>query len=181
MAILPIRLYPDPVLREPAQPVAEIDDDLRKLVADMGETMRAAPGVGLAAPQVGVQRRVFVYVAAEEDDIVALVNPSIVERSDEAVTEDEGCLSIPGLSYPVERSQRIVVEATAMNGEQVRLEVEDMEARIMQHEIDHLDGVLFLERIDPDLRREALGILRERAPSQPAVWVPAAPSEPSRL
>ena len=181
MAILPIRLYPDPVLREAAEPVAAIDDDLRKLVADMGETMRAAPGVGLAAPQVGVQRRVFVYAAGEEDEIVALVNPAIVERGAEIVIEDEGCLSIPGLAYPVERAQRIVVEATTMDGERVRLDVEDMEARIMQHEIDHLDGVLFLERIDPELRKEALGILRERAPSQPAVWVPAAPSEPSRL
>ncbi len=163
MAILPIRLYPDPVLREPAQPVGEIDDALKKLVTDMGETMRAAPGVGLAAPQVGVQRRVFVYAQSEEDEIVALINPHIVERSDETLTVEEGCLSIPGLGYPVDRAQRVVVEATDIDGNAVRLDVQDMEARIMQHEIDHLDGVLFLERIDPELRKEALGILRPRA------------------
>jgi peptide deformylase len=180
MAILPIRIYPDPVLREPAQLVPIVDDAVRKLVVDMGETMRAAPGVGLAAPQVGVQRRVLVYSASESDDITGLINPEILERSDETVTDDEGCLSIPGLAYPVPRAQRVRVRALDVNGNLIEIDAIDMEARILQHEIDHLDGVLFLERIDPALKREALGILRERGP-QPSSWTPTAPSEPSRL
>lgn len=178
MAILAIRIYPDPVLREPARPVGAVDDDVRKLIADMGETMRAAPGVGLAAPQVGVQRRVLVYAMSEEDDVIGLVDPEIVERGDETITEDEGCLSIPGLAYPTPRAQRVLVRALDADGNPVVIDAVDMEARILQHEIDHLDGVLFIERIDPELRREALGIIRERGEG-PTSWTPAA--APSRL
>ena len=178
MAILPIRIYPDPVLREPAQPVGVVDDAVRKLIADMGETMRAAPGVGLAAPQVGVQRRVLVYSVSEEDPVIGLIDAEIVERSGDTVTEDEGCLSIPGLAYPVPRAQRVVVRALDADGNRVEIDAIDMEARILQHEIDHLDGILFLERIDPELRREALGIIRERGEG-PTSWTPS-PS-PSRL
>ena len=161
MAILPIRLFPDPVLREPAAAVATVDDSVRKLIADMAETMKAAPGVGLAAPQVGVQRRVLVYCTGPEEPLHALVNAEIVERSG-SVVADEGCLSIPELTYPVERAERITVRGLDGEGESVTYEVEDFEARVVQHEVDHLDGVLFLDRIDPDLRREALRILRER-------------------
>jgi peptide deformylase len=175
MAILPIRIYPDPVLREAAQSVGVVDDSVRKLIADMGETMRAAPGVGLAAPQVGVPRRVLVYSMTEEDGIIGLVDAEIIERSDETVTEDEGCLSIPGLTYPVPRAQRVVVRALDAQGNAVQVDAVDMEARILQHEIDHLDGILFLERIDPELRREALGVIRERGEG-PTTWTPAAPS-----
>jgi peptide deformylase len=175
MAILPIRIYPDPVLREAAQPVGVVDDAVRKLIADMGETMRAAPGVGLAAPQVGVPRRVLVYSISEEDGIIGLIDAEIVERSDETLTEDEGCLSIPGLAYPTPRAQRVVVRALDAQGNQVQIDAVDMEARILQHEIDHLDGILFLERIDPELRREALGVIRERGEG-PTSWTPAAPS-----
>src|SRR5688572_32678332 len=116
MAILSIRRFPDPVLREATAPVAHVDDDIRKLITDMGETMRAAPGIGLAAPQVGVQRRVLVYSLSEEEEITALINPEIVEREGE-ITDDEGCMSIPGLSSPVTRSQRLRVRALDRNGE----------------------------------------------------------------
>ena len=161
MAILPIRLFPDPVLREPAAAVVTVDDSVRKLIADMAETMKAAPGVGLAAPQVGVQRRVLVYCTGPEEPLRALVNPEIVERSG-SILADEGCLSIPELTYPVDRAERITVRGLDGEGESVTHEVEDFEARVVQHEVDHLDGVLFLDRIDPELRREALRILRER-------------------
>ncbi len=161
MAILPIRLYPDPVLREPASAVVEIDDALKKLVADLGETMRAAPGIGLAAPQVGVQRRVFVYSLSEEEDIVALINPEIIERSGEEI-DSEGCLSIPGISYDVARAQRVVLRALNIDGETIEIEAVDLVARVLQHEVDHLDGVLFIDRIDPELRREALKLMREK-------------------
>lgn len=161
MAILPIRMFPDPVLREPAAAVVTMDDSVRKLIADMAETMKAAPGVGLAAPQVGVQRRVLVYCIGLEEPLRALVNAEIVERSGSVVAE-EGCLSIPELAYPVDRAERITVRGLDGEGELVTYEVEDFEARVVQHEVDHLDGVLFLDRIDPELRREALRVLRER-------------------
>lgn len=175
MAILPIRLFPDPVLREPTADVADVDDSVRKLIADMGETMRAAPGVGLAAPQVGVQRRVLVYCIGPEEPLHALVNARIVERSGNVVA-DEGCLSIPELSYPVERAERVTVHALDGDGAPVTYEIEDFEARVVQHEIDHLDGILFLDRIDPDLRREAMRILRERAFDGPTSTVARARS-----
>lgn len=176
MAILPIRIYPDPVLRAPAEAVGTVDDAVRKLIADMGDTMRAAPGVGLAAPQVGVPKRVLVYAMSEDDEVVGLVDPEIVERGDEIVVEDEGCLSIPGLSYATPRARRVVVRALDAHGVAVQIDAEDLEARILQHEIDHLDGVLFIERIEPDLRREALGIIRERGEG-PTSWVPTATSQ----
>jgi peptide deformylase len=176
MAILPIRIYPDPVLREPAQTVSDVDDAVRKLVSDMAETMKDAPGVGLAAPQVGVQRRVLVYQAFEDDELRALINPEITKMDGE-VTENEGCLSIPGLAYPVARAERIVVRALNDQGEVFEHEAEDFEARVIQHEVDHLNGVLYIDRIDPDLRREAKRILRERALG----GKPVAPRVQSRL
>jgi peptide deformylase len=150
------------VLREAAAPVAGVDDSVRKLIADMTETMRDAPGVGLAAPQVGVQRRVLVYSLGTEEPVHALVNPEIVEHSGEQIG-DEGCLSIPGLTFPVARADRISVRALDGNGQPVSLEAEEFEARVIQHEIDHLDGILFLERLEPEDRREAKRIIRERA------------------
>ena len=162
MAIRPIRMYPDPVLREPATPVSVVDDSVRRLARDMTETMIAAPGVGLAAPQVGVQRRVVVYRVGEEDEIHTLVNPEIVSSSGEQ-TDDEGCLSIPGLAYPVTRAMNVTVKAIDLDGEEVSIDAVELEARVIQHEIDHLDGVLFIDRIDDELRREARRILRERA------------------
>jgi peptide deformylase len=158
-------MFPDPVLREPAAVVAEVDDSVRKLIADMVETMRAAEGAGLAAPQVGVQRRVFVYRLGDEEEgelLRALVNPEIVERSG-TIVADEGCLSVPGLYYPVQRSAEVVVRALDGDGEPVEYEGQELEARVIQHELDHLDGVLFIDRLDPEQRREALRIIRERA------------------
>jgi peptide deformylase len=162
MAIRAIRMYPDPVLREPATPVSVVDDSVRQLARDLADTMYAAPGIGLAAPQVGVQRRVFVYRVSEEDELRTLVNPEIASSSGEQ-TDDEGCLSIPGLSYPVTRALNITVTALDAEGNRVSYDAEELEARIIQHEIDHLDGVLFIDRIDDELRREARRILRERA------------------
>ena len=165
MTVLDIRTFGDPVLREPAREVTKITDVQRRLIADMIETMRDAPGVGLAGPQVGVVERVFVWEVGERHG--AVINPVIVERSDEKVVEEEGCLSLPGLLYPVERSFSVVVEGLDENGEPVRLEANDPEdpllARVCQHEIDHLDGVLFIDRIPDDMRKEALGILRDQA------------------
>ncbi|MGH2758774.1 MAG: peptide deformylase [Actinomycetota bacterium] len=176
MAVLKIRLYPDPVLREPAAPVTDVDDSVRKLVADLTETMRAAPGVGLAAPQVGVQRRVLVYSLGTEEPVHALVNPEILERSGEEL-DDEGCLSIPGLTFPVARAERITVRGLDVDGQQVSMEAEEFEARVIQHEIDHLDGVLFLDRLAPAERREALRMLREQALDLTGVVVSRSPSK----
>ena len=161
LALAQIRQYPDPVLRMQAPPVKQFDDDLKRLVARMGELMKDANGVGLAATQVGVLRRVFVF-APEEDMVAALVNPEIVRRSDEGETDDEGCLSIQGVTMPVERSTSVRIEGRDENGEQVGYDLEGTAARIVQHELDHLDWTLILNRTTPEARREALGALRPR-------------------
>ena len=160
MATLPIRSFGDPVLRERAREVEEVTDLHRKLAKDMIETMRQAPGVGLAGNQVGVLHRIFVWEV--EDEHGAFINPVITERSDETFVDEEGCLSMPGLVYPVERAVRVTVEAIDENGEPVRIEAEDFQARVFQHEIDHLDGVLFIDRLTEDLRKQALTELRDQ-------------------
>ena len=161
MAVLPIRTFGDPALRQKAEPVERVTDLHRKLISDMFDTMRDAPGVGLAGPQVGVLERVFVWEV--EDRHGALINPVITERSEEKVQEEEGCLSLPGIYYPVSRSMHVKVEGLDENGEPVVLEESDLLARICQHEIDHLDGVLFIDHLDGDMRKEALAKLREQA------------------
>jgi peptide deformylase len=162
---LPIRTFGDPALRERAREVTKVTDVHRRLIADMIETMREAPGVGLAGPQVGILERIFVWEVGDRHG--AIINPVIVEASDDKVTDEEGCLSLPGLLYPVERSFRVVVEGLDENGEPVRLEADDPDdpllARVCQHEIDHLDGVLFIDRISEDMRKEALSLLRDQA------------------
>jgi peptide deformylase len=156
-----IRQYPEPVLREPAREVSEFSDDLVALVERMTRLMDDANGVGLAGNQVGLLRRVLVYRPDREDaEARALVNPTIVERSDELVTDEEGCLSLGPLRVPVERHARVTVAAQDAHGEPVRVEAGDLEARILQHEIDHLDGVLIIDRTSPEARREALAALR---------------------
>jgi len=154
VAILPIKIMGTPVLRERASEVGDITEADRELIADMFDTMRDAPGVGLAAPQVGIGRRIFVWEV--EDEHGALIDPVIVERSDVLVEGEEGCLSIPGLLYEVPRADRVVVEAKDEDGAPVRIEATDFKARVFQHEIDHLDGVLFIDRLSEELRARAI-------------------------
>jgi peptide deformylase len=161
MALAQIRQYPDAALKMKARPVAEFDDELQSLVERMKLLMVDANGIGLAATQVGVLRRVFVF-QRDEDEVAAIVNPEIVERSDETDVADEGCLSIQGISVPVERSLEVTVVGKDENGEDVRYELDDYAARCVQHEADHLDGVLMIDRTTPEARREALGMLRPR-------------------
>ena len=156
MAVRALRYFGDPVLREVCAPVEEIDDDVRALIDDLVETMYAAEGVGLAAPQVGVPLRVFVYDVQEPGiEPGVLINPRIVE-ADGSVRESEGCLSIPNLTEIVERSARVVVEALGRDGEPIRIEAEGLLSRCLQHEKDHLDGVLFIDRVSPLKRRMLL-------------------------
>lgn len=150
MAILPIRTYPDPVLRTNAEPVARIDAKLRQLAADMIETMQDASGVGLAAPQVGVsQRIVIVDFDAENGDPRVLINPVIVKRSGRKEICEEGCLSFPGLRTRIKRSPKVIVEAQNLDGEIVEYQAEGLAARAVQHELDHLDGLLFVDKAGP--------------------------------
>jgi peptide deformylase len=161
LALAQIRQYPDPVLRMEARPVEEFDDDLRRLVARMSDLMKEANGVGLAATQVGVLRRVFVF-SPEEENVLVLVNPQIPSRGDETDVDDEGCLSIQGVTVPVERPTTIRLEGCDETGKEVGYDLEGMPARVAQHEFDHLDGKLMLDRTTPDARREAMAALRPR-------------------
>ena len=161
-ALAQIRQYPDAALKLEARPVEQFDDELRTLVERMKRLMHDASGIGLAATQVGVLQRLFVFHANEDDDPVAVVNPQIVERSTETDVDDEGCLSIQGILVPVERPVNVVLVGQDENGDDVRYELEDIYARAAQHETDHLDGVLIIDRTTPEARREALGKLRPR-------------------
>ncbi|SRR5579875_403154 len=160
MAAFSIRQYGDPVLRQPTQEVEEIDGRLVRLVEEMIETMHEAPGSGLAANQVGVQRRLFVYDIGKGPR--AVINPRIVESSGEW-TYEEGCLSIPGLSWPIVRPGRVHLVGIDLDGNEIDIEADELEARVFEHEIDHLDGILLIERLDEDQRRQALKVLRERS------------------
>src|SRR5437763_2616121 len=151
MALREILQYPNPVLRKPARPVRDIGGDVAQLVEDLAETMYAAPGVGLAATQVGVGQRVIVLDIHREDEapgkrLLKLINPEIAEREGEVVWE-EGCLSVPGLSAPVKRARRVLVRAWTAQEREVQVEAEELLAVVLQHEIDHLDGRLFLDRL----------------------------------
>jgi peptide deformylase len=162
IALAQVRQYPDPVLRMRANEVEDFDDDeLRQLAERMTTLMREALGVGLAANQVGVLKRMFIFQPTAEDEPRAMVNPEIVQRSDETEPDDEGCLSMQGVLVPVERNLRVTIEARDLDGEEVRLELEGMSARVVQHELDHLDGTLIIDRTTPDGRREALAVLRQ--------------------
>jgi peptide deformylase len=162
LALAQIRQYPDAALKLEARPVEQFDDELRSLVERMKRLMRDAGGIGLAANQVGVLQRLFVFHANEDDEAAAVVNPEIVERSTETDVDDEGCLSIQGIVVPVERSLNVTLVGRDENGEEVRYELDDIYARAAQHEADHLDGVLTIDRTTPEARREALGKLRPR-------------------
>jgi peptide deformylase len=162
LALAQIRQYPDPALRLSAAPVESFDDDLRALAERMLHLMQDANGIGLAATQVGVVRRMFVCRLGEEDDeqLHAFANPVIVAAGDERDSADEGCLSLQGVLVPVERPTRLTLEAQDLTGAPVRLELEELDARVVQHELDHLDGVLILDRTTDEARREALAKLR---------------------
>ena len=161
LALAQIRQYPDAALKMPARPVEEFDDDLRRLVDRMKQLMVDASGIGLAATQVGVLQRFFVFQASE-NETVAIANPEIVERSEETTVEDEGCLSIQGVLLPVERPTTIAIVGQDEHGAEVRYELEEPYSRVAQHETDHLDGVLILDRTTAEARREALASLRPR-------------------
>jgi peptide deformylase len=156
--VQPIRLFGDPVLRTPADPVRDFDKELRGLVKDLTETMLDAPGVGLAAPQIGVGLRVFTYYV--DDELGHLVNPSL-DLSDEEQEGEEGCLSFPGLAYPTKRAFGVVAKGWNMHGDPVTVEGTDLLARCVQHETDHLDGVLFIDRLDRETRKLALREIRD--------------------
>jgi peptide deformylase len=162
LALAQIRQYPDAVLRMRAREVESFDDDLARLVAKMSRLMHDARGVGLAATQIGVLQRLFVFQKEGEEEPIAVVNPEIVERSSQTEVLDEGCLSLQGVLVPVERAWGVTLAAHDLGGEPLRLELEEMDARVVQHELDHLDGVLMLERTDDDSRRDALATLRRR-------------------
>jgi peptide deformylase len=161
LALAQIRQYPDSALRLQAKPVEEFDDDLRRLIQRTTQLMHEAHGVGLAATQVGTLKRLFVF-QPEEDVDVAIVNPEIVERGEETDTDNEGCLSLQGVSVPVERTVAVTLVGKDGNGNDARHELEGHGARVVQHELDHLDGVLIIDRTTPEARREALAILRPR-------------------
>jgi peptide deformylase len=157
VSIKPIRLFGDPVLRTPADPVLDFDAELRKLVADLTDTMQDAPGLGLAAPQIGVGLRVFTYYV--DDMLGHLINPDLDLSADED-TDDEGCLSFPGLAYPTKRAYGVVAKGFNMHGEPITVEGSGMLARCVQHETDHLDGVLFIDRMDAEQRKLAMKEIR---------------------
>jgi peptide deformylase len=158
-ALLQIRQYPDVALRMKAHDVTEFDDELVALVERMQLLMKDAQGVGLAATQLGMLRRVFVF-DPDEDGPRAVVNPRLLDPSDEQETDEEGCLSLREIRVPVPRSVRVTVEGKDPSGRDVHHELEGLAARVVQHELDHLDGVLILDRTDAEHRKEALGALR---------------------
>ena len=158
MAIQPIRLFGDPVLRSPATPVVDFDKELRRLVEDLTETMRDAPGAGLAAPQIGVGLRVFTWHV--DDELGHLVNPSL-DLSEELQDGPEGCLSIPDMSFDCRRALSVVAKGFNMYGDPITIEGSQMLSRAIQHETDHLDGIMFIERLDRETRKLAMKAIRE--------------------
>jgi peptide deformylase len=160
MALAQIRQYPDSALRLPAREVAEVDDEIRRLADRMIDLMHDAHGVGLAGTQVGTLRRVFVFQNGDDPEAIVVVNPQLADRSDETSVDDEGCLSLQGVLVPVERSVTVTLEGLDRDGEPLRLELEGLPARVVQHEVDHLDGVLIIDRTDPESRKQAMATLR---------------------
>jgi peptide deformylase len=159
VSVKSIRLFGDPVLRTPAEPVRDFDAELRRLVKDLTDTMEDAPGLGLAAPQIGVGLRVFTY-HVDSDEPGHLINPSL-DLSEEQDEDDEGCLSFPSLVYPVKRAYGVVAKGFNMYGDPVTITGTELLARCVQHETDHLDGILFIDRMDPAQRKLAMKAIRE--------------------
>ena len=160
MSVLPIRIMGDPVLREKARPVQEFSQSLKRLAADMLETMYESQGVGLAAPQVGVSERLFVFDDGESGP-TAIVNPELYDP-DGIQDGEEGCLSIPGIYFNVQRAHRIRVRGYDLDGKPMDLDGEGLLARILQHETDHIDGILFVDRLTVEDRRAAMKLIREQ-------------------
>lgn len=157
----PIRLFGDPVLRTPAEPVRDFDRELQKLVADLTETMLDAPGVGLAAPQIGVSLRVFTFHVGDDDgEYGHLINP-VLDLSGEPEEDEEGCLSLPGVQFPTPRAPRAIAKGFDMHGEPIAIEGTELLARCVQHETDHLDGILFIDRMDKKQRKLAMKAIRD--------------------
>jgi peptide deformylase len=181
MAVLPIRISGDPVLNERASEVTIFDDALAALVADMFDTMEAAPGVGLAAPQVGIGLRLFVFNWVDDDHVLwrgTAINPELwitptpIGEADEE-NESEGCLSIPGERYPLRRAERAILRATDLEGQVFEIIAEGWLARIFQHEYDHLDGILYADRLDPIHAKAAAKVLRKQGWGVPEqAWTP---------
>jgi len=163
VSLYTIRVFGDPVLKQRAAEVTDVDGGLARLADDMVDTMRAAPGLGLAAPQVGVQKRLFVYELPEsEEGPKTIINPVISESSGEWEYE-EGCLSVPGLYFPIVRPKEIHLTGYDLDGNEVSIEADELLARMFQHELDHLDGRLLLELLEPDQRKQAMRELRRRS------------------
>ena len=158
MSVQPIRLFGDPVLRTPAVPVTDFDKELRRLVADLTDTMVEAPGAGLAAPQIGVGLRVFTWHV--DGELGHLVNPTL-DLSEEEQLGPEGCLSVPDLTFDCRRAMRVVAKGFDMHGEPVTIEGHELLARAIQHETDHLDGIVFVDRLDRETRKAAMKAIRE--------------------
>jgi peptide deformylase len=161
MTIQPIRLFGDQILREPAQEVRDFDAELRHLVRDLTETMQDAPGRGLAAPQIGVGLRVFTYREDKESEPGHLINPRLSFPDEEEQFGPEGCLSIPGLAFDCRRRKNVIATGFTMYGEPVTIAGSDVLARIIQHETDHLDGILFVDVLDPETKAAAEQAIRE--------------------
>lgn len=181
MAVLPIRIMGDPVLHSPASRVEEVTDEIRTLIADMFETMDAAPGVGLAAPQVGVPLRIYTYTYVDDDEEPwrgVIINPELwmIPLEPGAPDEDlesEGCLSVPGERFALRRSESVVVVGTDLDGADVRIEVDGWRARIMQHEFDHLDGILYVDRLDDRDWKTVQKIAKKQGWNRPGQsWLP---------
>ena len=165
MSAYSVRVFGDPALKQVAQQVDEVDGSLVKLVDDMVETMYDSEGAGLAATQVGIGKRLFVYDVGEGPEVI--VNPVIVETGGEWY-HDEGCLSIPGLSWEIVRPNAVHLVGLDLDGNEISIETQEFEGRVFQHELDHLDGVLLVERLNEDQRKEAMKILRSRTLHLPA-------------
>lgn len=183
MAILPIHIYGDPVLHTPVDPVGEITEEIRTLVEDMYETMEAAPGVGLAGPQVGVGKALFTYSWEDEDgtefrgvaiDPILWMEPTVPDSllpTEE--DEEEGCLSVPGERFALRRSERVLLTARNIDGEVFEIEAEGWLARIFQHEYDHLDGVIYIDRLDQKQHKQAFKAMKKQGWNTPGKsWLP---------
>src|SRR4051794_19121272 len=183
MAVRPIRIFGDPVLRTRATEVSDFDLSIDRLVSDLCETLVDAGGAGLAAPQIGVGMRAFAFVVVDKDDptyreVRHIINPVLVEQDAEELDDVEGCLSIPGLSYNLPRPRRIVATGFDRHGEPLRIEGTERLARCLAHETDHLDGVLFVDRLEPEIRKRAMAEIREMLLAGEDIQVKSSPHGP---